>query len=124
MLTEDEKAGLAAMDRDQLGGLLGLVRKARAMFGTGCMPWSAIEDLVKAVPDEQVRAIVHDLKGGLAQPSGLLAPSSAVPNESGSGWRDGRPLEGSVPGIKYVDQLCDVQDAIDRRELAKRLGGR
>jgi len=124
MLTEAEKAGLAAMDQDQLAKLLALIRKVKGMFVAGgdAMPRSAVEDLVKAVPDEQVRDIVHDLKSGPAQPSGLLAPSgSSGPKERGTGWRDGLPLEGSVPGINYVDQLCDVQDAVDRADNARRM---
>jgi hypothetical protein len=120
MLTDEEKAGIAALDRDQAEALLALIRKARAMFGSGAMPRSAVEDLVKAVPDEQVRAIVKDLGKGPAQPGKLLEEPKGVVR--GSGWAKEAPLE-PPPGVKWVDQLCDVQDAIDRRELEKRLRG-
>jgi hypothetical protein len=121
MLSDEEKAGIARLDRDQLEGLLALIRKAKAMFGTGAMPMSAVEDLVKAVPDEQVRAIVHDLRGGRAQPGGLIEGTSGGPVVRGTGWAE-RKLE-SPPGVAICDQMMDVQDALDKRELRERLGG-
>ena len=123
MLSEEEKAGLAAMDRDQLQKLLALIRKAKAMFlsGGNAMPRSAVEDLVKAVGDEQVRAIVKDLGKGPAQPGGLLGPSGSA-RERGIGWLKGAQLE-PPPGVKWCDQMMDVADAVDRRELKRKLGG-
>ena len=88
--------------------------------GLGCMPASAVQDLAKAVPDQLVRDIVADNRHGVSQP-GWLKPESGEPVKRGDGWQKPQPY--SVPGLKYVDQLCDVQDAIDRRDLVKKLGG-
>ena len=121
MLSEAEKAGIASLDRDQLEGLLTLIRKAKAMLGTGVMPRSAVDDLVKAVGDEQVRDIVRDLRGGPSQPSSLLAPTGGRPVVRGTGWAE-RKLE-SPPGVAICDQMMDVQDALDKRKLRERLGG-
>ena len=60
--------------------------------------------------------------GGFGAPPG---PSGAREPEvkRGSGWGDPAPLS-QPPGIKYIDQQIDVQDAIDRAELKRRLGGK
>jgi hypothetical protein len=127
MLSDEMQAALAAMppeDRIQL-----LVEAAkRTLFKEnvgGCMPQSAINDLVAAVGDQQVRDIVHDLRT-VSEPGSFLPSKSgggsgtAVPKERGSGWQ--KPSElGAPPGIKYIDQALDVQDALDRRDLEKRL---
>jgi hypothetical protein len=43
MLSDQEKQGLAAMSQEQLVKLLGLIREAKAMFGSRVMPQSAIK---------------------------------------------------------------------------------
>jgi hypothetical protein len=66
------------------------------------MPQSAIEDLVKAVPDKLVREVVADLRGGRAEPGWLPAGKSA-PIPKGSGWV--KPMEhGSPSGLRYEHQ--------------------
>jgi hypothetical protein len=122
MLSDQEKAALAGLSREELLKLWLLARQARAeMAGSGCMPPSAIQDLVNAVGDKQVREIVHDLRSGRAEP-GFLPPDGSLPKKRGSGWQ--KPAElGSPPGLKYIDQLVDAQDAMDKRDLEKRLRG-
>jgi hypothetical protein len=129
MLTENQIQRVARlvrlaphMNKEQVAGLLQLIRDLRAADSAGWMPNSAVQTMVDAVGDAQVRDIVNDLKGGRAEP-GFLPPDGSPPKEKGSGWQ--RPTEmGSPPGIKYVDQLVDAQDAQDRRDLEKRLRGR
>jgi hypothetical protein len=122
MLSDEEKAGLERLSPEDLVRLQALIREALTLYGTkGCMPQSAIDNLVKAVPDKLCQEIVRDLRSGRAEP-GFLPPDSSPPKERGSGWQ--KPTElGTPPGIKYVDQLVDVQDAIDKRDLEKRLRG-
>jgi hypothetical protein len=88
----------------------------------GVMPNSAISDLAEAVPTEQVRAIVNDLKGfGQAEPGGFLGPTTKTEPRPPARSRH-IPLE-SPAGLKYVDQQIDVQDALDKVQLRKRLRG-
>jgi hypothetical protein len=83
MLTPEEKASLEAMPQEQLVKLLALIKEARALFTVhGCMPTSAMDDLVKAVGDAQVRDIVNDLRIGIGEP-GWLPPSKPRPVERG-----------------------------------------
>ncbi len=49
-------------------------------------------------------------------------PEAAEPVRRGSGWAPERPLD-PPPGVAIMDQMMDAQDAVDRRALAKRLGG-
>jgi hypothetical protein len=112
------------LGKEELGLLLELVRAERMKL-SGCMPPSAVQSLVDAVGDQQVRDIVHDLRT-VSEPGGFLpsksGPSSgtAVRKERSSGWQNPPELE-VPPGLKYVDQMIDVQDALDRRDLEKRL---
>jgi hypothetical protein len=80
------------------------------------MPQSAIDDLVKAVPDQLVRDIVQDMRHGRSEPSGLAGPEEkSAARVRGSGWQ--KPVElGSPPGIKYVDQIAESFAARDRVE--------
>jgi hypothetical protein len=64
---------------------------------------------------------VNDLKGfGQAQPGGFLGPQKSEPRPAARSRHI--PLE-SPPGLKYVDMQMDVADALDKRELEKRLRG-
>ncbi len=120
MLTQQELDALAGLSREELLKLWLLARQARAeMSGSGCMPPSAVQDLVKAVGDKQVRDIVNDLRSGRAEP-GFLPPDGSPPKERGSGWQKPTDL-GTPPGIRWVDQQLDVADALDKRDLEKRL---
>jgi hypothetical protein len=120
MLSDQETQMLAGLSQEELLRLWVKVRQARAER-LGCMPPSAVQDLVKAVGDQQVRDIVNDLKGGRSEP-GFLPPTKSPPVARGSGWA--KPLEhGSPSGLRYVDQMCDVQDRLDKRDLERRFRG-
>jgi hypothetical protein len=88
----------------------------------GCMPQSAIDDLAKAVPDTLVRDIVNDNRKGPSVPGWLPPEKPGEPVKNTGGWVKPNEL-GTPSGTKYIDQMCDVQDAIDRRELERKLGG-
>src|SRR5215831_12380012 len=103
------------MSREELLGVGVLVRQLQIkLAGLGPMPASAIEEMAKITPDALVRSIVEDNRKakGVPAPSGLLPDEPARPAPvRGSGWAKTQPLE--LPsGTKYVDQLCDMQDAI------------
>ena len=82
------------------------------------MPASAMRAMVEAVPD--FRGIAQE-QGRVSQP-GMLPQKGSGEVVRGNGWREPRPLEGP-PGVAICDQMMDVQDAMDRKELKKRLGG-
>ena len=114
---------LKALTREQLEMLLELVRakKARLRMGSNWLPPSAVADCVSAVDDKLMSDIVADARR--SNDPGFLKPEErAKPVVRGSGWSPLSPLENSVPGIKYVDQQCDVQDALDRAERMKGFG--
>jgi hypothetical protein len=82
-------------------------------------PW--VEEATKAVPTSLVKQIVNDFKNGPSRPSSMLGPEKTeVVKPVGSGWQQPAPL--SPPNTYYLDKLMDHQDAIDRRELKRRLG--
>src|SRR6266436_8203208 len=83
------------------------------------LPASAVKAMCDVVPD--FRGIAQEQKHGRSEP-GFLKPTEAGPVVRGTGWQNPVPLV-VPPGIKYVDQLIDVQDAVDKRELEKRLRG-
>ena len=86
------------MTQEQREGLLRLVGDLKAADAAVIMPQSAIEDLVKAVGDQQVREIVSDLRSGRAEP-GFLPSSGSPPKERGTGWQ--KPTEwGGPPGLE------------------------
>jgi hypothetical protein len=128
MLTDNQVQRLARltslapyMNKEQLEGLLKLVRDLKAADAAAIMPQSAIEDMAEAVPDKLICEVVNDLRGGRAEP-GWLKPGKAAPIPKGSGWV--KPLEhGSPSGQRWIDQMVDVQDALDKRDLEKRLRG-
>jgi hypothetical protein len=121
MLSDQEKQGLAAMSHEQLAKLLALIREAKAMFGSGVMPQSAIKAMTDVVDDRQMQQIVEEHRHGRSEPSGLSSPPSS-PKEKGSGWQNPTPLS-NPPGVAICDQMMDVQDALDKRDLEKRLRG-
>jgi hypothetical protein len=122
MLSDQEKQTLAAMSHQQLAKLLALIREAKAMFGSGVMPQSAIKAMTDVVDDKLAREIVSDLRSGVGEPGGFLGPEKRRAKEKGSGWQAPSPLE-SPPGVAICDQMMDVQDALDKRDLEKRLRG-
>lgn len=92
------------------------------------LPASAAREMSRIVPDPPkgggFNAHSHaqtkvGVPGGFGEPP---KSTGAKPVERGSGWLEPAKLE-SPPGLRYVDQQIDVQDAIDKRDLARRLGG-
>ena len=121
MLSDQEKQGLATMSHEQLAKLLALIREAKAMFGSGVMPQSAIKAMTDVIDDKLAREIVSDLRSGVGEPGGFVGPEKPRAKEKGSGWRNPTPLE-PPPGVAICDQLMDVQDKIDRAERIRGFG--
>ena len=122
MLSDQEKQGLAAMSHEQLAKLLALIREAKAMFGSGVMPHSAIKAMTDVVDDKLAREIVSDLRSGVGEPGGFLGPEKTVPKERGSGWINPTPLT-PPSGVEHCDRIAEHFAALDKRELEKRLKG-
>jgi len=84
----------------------------------GLQPWQL--EMAQAVGDGLVRDLVQDFKRGVPQRSSIA--SEGPPRERRSAGAVASPLA-APPGISLVDQLCELQDRIDRadreRELAK-----
>jgi hypothetical protein len=120
MLTKDELDGIAAMSQEERVRLLALIREARALFGGGMgMSAGAVKAMTDVVDDQQMRQIVAEHRHGRSEPGGLTdAPG---PKERRSVPQKEVPLE-ARRDIRWIDQMCDVQDAIDKAERAKGLG--
>jgi hypothetical protein len=121
VLTPEEQQVLAGMSREELVRLWVLIQRAKAQR-LGCMPPSAVKAMTDVVDDRQMQQIVEEHRHGRSEPGGLSSPPSS-PKERGTGWQNPTPLS-NPPGVAICDQMMDVQDALDKRELEKRLGGR
>jgi|SRR6516225_1467725 hypothetical protein len=73
-------------------------------------PLYRMYEQLKACPADTAAAIREDARR--PTPTSLGRPEPSV--ERGSGWVT--PLGLSVPGVSYVDRLCDAADARDRAE--------
>ena len=114
----DNPSLLRELSLEQLGIVRDLVKQERA---SRCgLPVSVMDDLVRAVPDKLVRDLVNDFRKSPAGP-GIVPEEKPV--KKGTGWVQSPGLENSIPGLKYVDQLCDVQDALDKRQREKQFKG-
>ena len=90
------------------------------------MPRSTMLEMARAVPDQMMREIaLRDNRAPTGRP-GMIPNSqqstgggSANMPGGGTGWVDPAPL-GPPPGLRYVDQQLDAQDAKDRAELIER----
>jgi hypothetical protein len=71
----------------------------------------AMQKLVEAVPDAEVRGILRD--GRASQNLRPLAEANARPRPAATGWE--APLS-PPPGSSLIDRQIDVQDAKDRAE--------
>jgi hypothetical protein len=72
--------------------------------------------MYEAVPDRLMADIVNDHRRGVSPPSSLATtPGAPPPVARTSGWSEPAPL-GPPPGINYIDQMMDHQDAKDRAE--------
>ena len=78
-------------------------------------------EAAEAVPTKLVRDIVNDFRGGLSQPSSIAPKKPAPePTAKGTGWQDNQRVT-QPEGIKYIDAMCDTQDALDLVEKLKKL---
>jgi hypothetical protein len=72
-----------------------------------------------ATPPEVMAGIREDARRSLA-PSSPIAPAGERERPRGNGWAEPQALA-PPPGQRLIDAMMDQQDAIDRRELARRL---
>ena len=108
----DNPSVLKELSLEQLGIVMDLIKRERA---SRCgLPVSVMDELVKAVPDKLVRDLVNDFRNSPPRP-GILPD----PVKRGTGWAPSVPLEGSVPGIRYVDEIAQSFADIDRAQLIK-----
>jgi hypothetical protein len=128
MLTENQIQRLGRLvrlapylDQAMQRKLLDLIRDLKAAEGMGWLPQSAIQPMVDAVGDQQIRDIVNDLRSGVGEPGGFLGPTPKTELRQPPRAKH-IPLE-PPPGIPIMDEMMDVQDALDKRELEKRLRG-
>jgi hypothetical protein len=92
------------------------------------MPRSVLRDLVTAVPDR----LMADLRSDALKPNPVtqsvaqLTPDRGSQDRGvqigGSGWIEPKPLS-VPPGVPIMDRLMDMQDAIDKADLQRRLAG-
>jgi hypothetical protein len=80
------------------------------------LPASAVKAMVDVVPD--FRGIAQE-QSQKAERGGFL-PSDGPPKERSSSWQKPVPL-GPPAGVAICDQMMDVQDALDKRDLERRL---
>jgi hypothetical protein len=92
------------------------------------MPPSALRDLVAAVPDK----LMADLRSDATKPNPVTGATPAqltrgdggqVEIRRGTGWQEPNPLR-QPAGVELCDRLLDMADAIDKADLARRLGGK
>ena len=87
-----------------------------------CMPPSALQAMLAAEPRGFMAGVVHDNR---APTTPTMIPNSRQPTSprpsagDGTGWGAATPL-GPPPGLRYVDQQIDAQDAKDRQELVEK----
>jgi hypothetical protein len=81
------------------------------------MPPSVIAEMARAVGTSLLRDVVREGSRPVTLPL-----AGAEPATGGSGWSPDRPLE-PPPGIGLIDAQLDVQDAVDKVALTKRLAG-
>ena len=74
-------------------------------------------EAARAVPDDVVRSLVNDFRSGPSLPSSM-AQKSPTPEEKRPSFTEPAPLD--VPGIRYVDQLCDHFDQLEKAERIKK----
>ena len=108
---------LEQLPKEGLEMLMELVRAERMKL-SGVMPQSAVDDLVKAVPDQLVRDIVHDLRK-LPEPGGFLPAAKGPPVQGRKSFVERGPLE-PPPGIKHVDAIAESFARLDKLEAVER----
>jgi hypothetical protein len=136
-MTDEVKVATAAQDAGELAALkrrveeLEAAAKPKAPFvpvphqhydptANATMSPGTWAELAAAVPGGLVRSVVGDFRAGPALPK---SQADGAPKPKGTGgFVEAVPL-GPPPGVELCDQMLDVQDAVDRLALAKRLGG-
>jgi hypothetical protein len=99
--------------------LIELVRMERMKLrqgGSGGLPQSAVDACVAAVDDKLMSQIVGDARR--SNVPGWIKPEGGKPVERGSGWAKPAPLEGSVPGIRHIDDIAKHFDNLEKAEAA------
>src|SRR5262245_56815697 len=85
------------------------------------MPQSALQAMVRAVPDRLMSDIVADNRHSLEPMSMIAEPQRAAEPTKGSGFSEPIPLM-PPPGVEILVQIMDVQDELDKRAaVAKRV---
>ena len=79
-------------------------------------------EMSRAVPTDLVRDLVSDFRRGVSQPSSIASPPK-VEIETRRATSTSEPVSLMVPGLRWIDQQCDVADAIARRRRARELAG-
>jgi|SRR6516165_8745470 hypothetical protein len=84
----------------------------------GLQPWQL--EMSETVDDATVRSIVNDFRTGPSQPSSIVK-TDRVETPRVTSTQEPVPLD--VPGLRWIDQQCDVADAIARKRRARELAG-
>jgi len=118
-LTKEQIQAIDAMPYEEAAKLLALIRdfKARFLASANPLPASALDEMVKIVPDKLMAEIVQDQRHGRATPSSLAGPVEprGAPLK-GSGWDKPRPLE-PPSGVQLCDQIADHFAQLDREQM-------
>jgi hypothetical protein len=77
-------------------------------------------EMSRAVDDATIRSLVDDFRRGPSQRSSLVTPKVEIERRVTS---TSEPVPLTVPGLRWIDQQCDVADAIARRRRARELAG-
>jgi|SRR6516165_6314567 len=75
-------------------------------------------EMSRTVGNDVVRDLVRDFRNPPPGPSSIVKPKVEVERRTTS---TNEPVPLDVPGIRWIDQQCDVADAIARRRRAKEL---
>jgi hypothetical protein len=110
------------LPKEMLEQLMELAKMDRARLrASGVMPQSAVDAMTSVVDDKLMSQLVADSRR--TNDPGWLPTEKADPEKQrGSGWSPLDPI-GPPPGIKIMDQMMDVQDALDRKEREKQFKG-
>jgi hypothetical protein len=69
----------------------------------------------RAVPDDLMRDIVNDFRGGMPQSTSILPDQPSVPVKRGSGWVKETPLR-PPDGVELIDKIMEADTARQRQE--------
>lgn len=118
-LTKEQIQAIEALPNETAAKLLALIREFKAKFlaSANPLPASALDEMVKIVPDRLMRDIVQDQRHGRATPSSLAGPVEPRPAPvRGSGWQ--KPADmGNPSGVKLCDQIADHFAQLDREQM-------